>query len=115
MSTESKSKFFTNEKLLSSSSDSISSLCTIDSKSKSYDSLKEIWEANKKDFENEIKNSPKNTIINNYVKNVKRREKNSTLIKCSSSPTIKDAIKIVTRVNLSPSWGIDNDYFLGYK
>ena len=59
MSTESKSKFFTNEKLLSSSSDSLSSLCTIDSKSKSDDSLKEIWEANKKDSENDVKNSPK--------------------------------------------------------
>ena len=33
----------------------------------------------------------------------------------TSSPTIKDAIKIVTRVDLSPSWGIDNDYFLNYE
>tara|TARA_Y200000002_G_C22146376_1_gene441085 strand:+ start:165 stop:515 length:351 start_codon:yes stop_codon:yes gene_type:complete len=116
MSTGSKTNCSTNEKLLSSSSDSISSLCSLDSKSKSYDSLKEIWDANKKeDNEDEIKNNLKDTKINNYIKNVKRREKNSKLIKMTSSPTIKDAIKIVTRVDLSPSWGIDNDYFLNYE
>ena len=109
MSTKSKIKCLTSKNLLSSSSDSISSLCTAYKKSKSYDSLNDIEQDNKEDFKIEIRNN-----LNNKI-NVRRRQKNPTLIKLSSSPTIKDAIKIVTRINLSPSWGIDNDYVLNYE
>ena len=108
MSTKSKMKCLTSKNLLSSSSDSISSLCTTYKKSKSYDSLNDI-EQDDKGFKIEIKNN-----LNNRM-NVKRRQKNLTLTKLSSSPTIKDAIKIVTRINLSPSWGLDNDYALNYE
>lgn len=93
----------------SKSDDSLKSYISMDSCSKSYDNLVDIY----LEKSAEEKFSSKNKL---FIKNKKIRRKRNQQIQLSSSPNLNNVIDIVKKCEVSPTIGIDLDYsFLEIK